>query len=235
MSHPPPYPPPYPQPVRPRTTNGLAIAALVLGVITVLVCWIPYVGLLGAVTGLVGSGLGIAGLVTSRRLRTGAVMASFGLGMSALGAIAAVVITIVFTRALFEGDLNNDDVPEASAGIGEWVTVGDLELRVISVGKCEADGGILGNADCPLDIEVRNTSAEPAYVNGDTVVAVVGSDFQDVDLLPDATGKDVYRIAPGAGQQIEANINTGDASNVIRAVVFFEDSSRTGGVTVSLD
>lgn len=234
MSHYPPYPP-YPQPARTSGTNGLAIAALVLGVITVLVCWIPYVGLLGAVTGLVGAGLGIAGLVTSRRLRTGAVMASFGLGLSAVGAVAAVVVTIVFTQALFDGELNDDDVPPAAGGIGEWVTDGDLDFRVVSLGECEVDGGVLGNADCPLEIEVRNGSDEPAFVDDDNVVGVVGSDFQDVDLLPDADGKDVYRIAPGATQPIAADINTGNVSNVIRAVVFFEDPSQDEGVTVSLD
>ncbi len=62
----------------PQPTNGLAIAALVLGIVSVLIVWIPFVGLFGtllAIVGLVlgilalrragGKGLAIGGIVTS--------------------------------------------------------------------------------------------------------------------------------------------------------------------------
>lgn len=46
----------------PQPTNGMAIASLVLGIVSVLVVWIPIVGLLGTMMALVGLVLGILAL-----------------------------------------------------------------------------------------------------------------------------------------------------------------------------
>ncbi|MCF8504219.1 MAG: hypothetical protein K9G59_04830 [Caulobacter sp.] len=53
-----------PQAVTPglAPANGMAIASLVLGIVSVLVVWIPIVGLLGTMMALVGLVLGILGL-----------------------------------------------------------------------------------------------------------------------------------------------------------------------------
>jgi hypothetical protein len=60
---------------RPAQTNGPAIASLVLGIIGVVTCWIPFIGLVVSIVGLVlasigmkridSKGLAIAGLVLS--------------------------------------------------------------------------------------------------------------------------------------------------------------------------
>lgn len=62
----------------PQPTNGMAIASLVLGIVSVLIVWIPFVGLFGtllaiiglvlgvlALKGISGKGLAIGGIVTS--------------------------------------------------------------------------------------------------------------------------------------------------------------------------
>ncbi|MES2034492.1 MAG: hypothetical protein V4466_09970 [Pseudomonadota bacterium] len=62
----------------PRPANGLAIASLVLGVISVLIVWIPIIGLFGTLLALVGLVLGILGLkgVTGRGLAIGGIVTS---------------------------------------------------------------------------------------------------------------------------------------------------------------
>lgn len=46
----------------PQPSNGLAIASLVLGIISVLITWIPLIGMLGTVLAVVGLVLGILAL-----------------------------------------------------------------------------------------------------------------------------------------------------------------------------
>lgn len=46
----------------PQPTNGLAITSLVLGIVAVLITWIPVVGLLGTLMALIGLVLGIIAL-----------------------------------------------------------------------------------------------------------------------------------------------------------------------------
>lgn len=47
---------------QPQPTNGLAIASLVLGIVSIMFVWIPIIGLLGTVMALVGLVLGILAL-----------------------------------------------------------------------------------------------------------------------------------------------------------------------------
>lgn len=46
----------------PRPTNGMAIASLVLGIVSVLFVWIPIVGILGTLMAVIGLVLGILAL-----------------------------------------------------------------------------------------------------------------------------------------------------------------------------
>lgn len=76
-----------------QQTNGLAVAALVVGVIALVICWVPFVG---ALTGIVGLGLGIAALVRSSRLGgNGRGAAVAGTVLSGLALLAGIVITSI--------------------------------------------------------------------------------------------------------------------------------------------
>ncbi|RDI61522.1 DUF4190 domain-containing protein [Nocardia pseudobrasiliensis] len=87
------YPPPPGQPWQEQKGRGLAITALVLGIIALLSCW-TIVG--GILFGLVGVIFGIIALVKSRRgTAAGGGMAVAGLVLSLLGLIAAIVITAI--------------------------------------------------------------------------------------------------------------------------------------------
>lgn len=80
-------------------SNGLAIAALVVGIIALLVSWIPFLGLIG----LLAMGFGYLGLSRARRLGGGRRMAVSGLvigGLSVLAGIGWVVAPARFSEAL---------------------------------------------------------------------------------------------------------------------------------------
>lgn len=79
----------------PQPSNGLAITSLVLGICSLLIVWIPIVGLLGTLLALVGLVLGILALQKpgGRGLAIGGIVTSAisivltVLGFLALGAI----------------------------------------------------------------------------------------------------------------------------------------------------
>lgn len=96
--YPPPPPSDYPappgEPYRPQGQGrGLAITALVLGILAILSC--PTV-LGGVLFGLLGLVFGIIAVVKARRgTAGGGVMAWFGLSLATLGIIAGIVIGVV--------------------------------------------------------------------------------------------------------------------------------------------
>jgi hypothetical protein len=78
--------------------NGMAIAALVVGIASLLICW-P--------AGLVAIGLGIAGLKRAGSMQgKGKGLAIGGIVTGALGAVLGVVILFVFVIAA--DDVNNE-------------------------------------------------------------------------------------------------------------------------------
>lgn len=81
-----PQPGAYGEPYSTRPKNGLAVVALVFGIVALLVCWIPVVGLVLAVVGLI---LGIVGLRRARK----------GLATNRGVALGAVVVGVVATVA----------------------------------------------------------------------------------------------------------------------------------------
>src|SRR3954470_3833353 len=114
----PPYGPPpggYPQyggqqPPGPLKGSGLAIAALVLGIIAVLLCWVPIVNNFAAILAVVGLALGIPALISARRgKRTGSGLAVASVILSVL-ALVGVVATQAFYSSVIDDvtdELNN--------------------------------------------------------------------------------------------------------------------------------
>ena len=94
---PPPYGPPAGQP--PTKGAGLAIASMVLGILALLLSWIPIINNLAAVLALVGLGLGIPALISARRgTRRGTGLAITGLVTSVLALVLVVVTQLFFAQ-----------------------------------------------------------------------------------------------------------------------------------------
>jgi hypothetical protein len=92
--------------VPPARRNGMGTAALVLAIIGLLICWIPFVGFLGLVLGLVAMILGFIGRGRANRGEAnngGIALGGIVLGFLAIvGAIAAAALWFfVFKEAGF--------------------------------------------------------------------------------------------------------------------------------------
>jgi hypothetical protein len=120
------YPPQVPQqfqPPQPQLTqppaqkgNGLAVAALVLGIIALVFCWIPFLNVLSIILGLIGLGLGVPGLLGARRgRRSGKGMAITGIILSVVAVIAAIAISAAATVAVDDA-LSGTEVSTSTDG-----------------------------------------------------------------------------------------------------------------------
>ncbi|TFV64548.1 DUF4190 domain-containing protein [Geodermatophilus sp. DF01-2] len=101
MSHPPQAPyqpyPPVPQYEQPKRGAGLAVASMVLGIIALLLSWVPIINNLAAVLAVVGLGLGIPALLRARRGTHG------GKGLAITGLVTSVValVLVIATQFLY--------------------------------------------------------------------------------------------------------------------------------------
>lgn len=80
-----------PLPAAPAGKNGFAIAGLVLGIVTMVFCWVP---ILVWVLGAAGLALSIVGLVKSNN-KGGKGKAITGLILSAVGAVIGIFVTVI--------------------------------------------------------------------------------------------------------------------------------------------
>jgi hypothetical protein len=121
----PPYGPPpggYPQyggqQPDPRKGSGLAISALVLGIIALFLCWVPIVNNFAAILAVVGLALGVPALISARRgKRTGSGLAVASVILSVL-ALVGVLATQAFYSSVIDdvtSDINNSGDAESSA------------------------------------------------------------------------------------------------------------------------
>ncbi len=86
----------------PKPSSGFAIASLVLGILALLNCWIPFVGVVGLVLGVVGLVFGIVSLVrVGRHLASGKGMAIAGTICSSFAIVVALLMSI-FSFMLLE-------------------------------------------------------------------------------------------------------------------------------------
>jgi hypothetical protein len=89
--------PPYPYPPAPPPASGMAITSLVLGVLAVMFCWIPFVGVVAWPMCLAGGGFGIAALGPTRRGDvTGHGLAIAGLVCSAVALVVCLLYLAFF-------------------------------------------------------------------------------------------------------------------------------------------
>src|SRR4051794_23763781 len=102
MQQPPPYAYPPLQPQRQKGA-GLAIAALVLGIVALLLSWIPIVNYAAVILGVTGLALGTIGIFKSQRI-----MSIIGSALSLLAIIVSIVVFASFANAVDDAvaDLN---------------------------------------------------------------------------------------------------------------------------------
>lgn len=171
------YGPPQPPPPR---GNGMATAALVLGILTIVFAFIPVAGIFVAIPlGVIALGLGIPGLIVSGKRRSGRGTSIAGMVL----AVLAFILAGVMTAAVFGG---GDSGPSASqpvtasqpkaqdkaatAGIGDKVTDGNLTFTVTGVDTAQTVGEDFLATDAQgkfviVNLAVENTGNESATFN----------------------------------------------------------------------
>jgi hypothetical protein len=92
------YPPPPFQPYpQPKTGNGKATAGLVLGIASIVFFWLSFFDAIPIVLGLI---FGTLGLSEARRSGSGRGQAIAGIVCAAIGAVLAIVLTVVILTRL---------------------------------------------------------------------------------------------------------------------------------------
>lgn len=237
--HLPPPPPPGPgfgPPFVRPPSNGLAVAALVLGIIALAVAVVPLVNLVGIVLAVAGVVLGVAGLVQGRRVGRRTAMAGWGLGLSLVAVVVSAVVGFWTLRYL--GDLlDTVDPPEPTAEVGEWFTTdgGDLSVRVTSL-TCEppVDDPTASADECRFTFDARNESEHTISLNDVTVKSVLDGDWGSVDLRDPADGAVSYSsivLEPGDEKTVDGDVWRG--SRRLDGLVFdANDASSHSAVVV---
>ncbi|MCU1569685.1 MAG: hypothetical protein JWR33_426 [Naasia sp.] len=158
----------------PRRANGLAIAALALGIIGLVLAFLPVVGVFGGFLAFVGLVLGAIALFLKGRAKGMAIVAVV---VSAIALIASIVIAFAYTAALVasvDDSLSNTPSVIASASPGA------------SAAPADENASDLG------------TRANPAPLG--TTVSIEGGDGIDWEVTPTSSALDVTDQVKAANQ-----------------------------------
>ncbi len=190
------------QPATPSTRTGLAVTSLVGGIVAVVGCWIPYLGLGSLLPGLLAGGLGLAVLRAVRRGRAGGRgMAIAGLVTSSVAVVVAVTVTVAavvgaggpsaarqsLLLGVEEGLAQEREqlLTGPAAALGSQQDVGGFVVAVTSaetIESAEVDavtGEVLSSVDYVLmDVSVANASGAWADPQEDLLFVVVEGDRQ---------------------------------------------------------
>lgn len=107
--------------------NGFAIAGLILGIVTMVFCWVP---ILVWVLGGTGLALSIVGLVKSK-VKGGKGQSITGLVLSAVGAVIGVFVIIIWGSAMYINNARRaaDSVRRHNADIEDYADELEEELE----------------------------------------------------------------------------------------------------------
>lgn len=170
-----------PSPASPATgpTNGLAVAALVVGIVAVVTGWIPFWGLLVGATAVTlgilglkkahGKGMAIAGIIT------GGIGALWGLLVAVFFTLAIVMsanTANTFQEAIQEEGKQNQSLIDAQKDFNKGQTANFAnmyEVKVNSVEKNFEAGRTYqpetGNQFIRVNITLKNISDKPEYID----------------------------------------------------------------------
>jgi hypothetical protein len=173
----PPYGPPpggYPQyggqQPDPRKGSGLAISALVLGIIALFLCWVPIVNNFAAILAVVGLALGVPALISARRgRRTGSGLAIASVILSAL-ALVGVLSTQALYSSVIDGvtnDLSNS-VPSKPSSSDR---TGDAESSAAAEADASAAAAAVLSLGQPGELAEYTVTVDSVTPNGNDIVA----------------------------------------------------------------
>ncbi len=200
--------------------KGLAIAALVLGIVALLGCWVPVIGFFFAFLGLIAIGLGVAGAVQASKGRAGGKgMAITGAVLGAVSIVLSILAFVLFLSVFdsgvsaFEEELSSYEASvSAPAESTEDILANNLEVEF---GELE----VTGDSDFPdtrLPVTLTNTGSSAATFTV-SLSAMSGGTEVDTDILFTDT------LQPGASETQDAFEFALDAEQLSTATVEVSD------------
>lgn len=173
----PPYGPPpggYPQyggqQPDPRKGSGLAISALVLGIIALFLCWVPIVNNFAAILAVVGLALGVPALISARRgRRTGS-----GLAIASVILSALALVGVLSTQALYSSvidDVTNDLSNSVPSKPSSSDRTGDAESSAAAEADASAAAAAVLSLGQPGELTEYTVTVDSVTPNGNDIVA----------------------------------------------------------------
>ena len=174
----PPYGPPpggqaqYPGPQQPgpRKGSGLAISALVLGIIALFLCWVPIINNFAAILAVVGLALGIPALISARRgKRSGSGLAVAGVILSVLALVGVFATQAFYGSVIDEVTKDFDD----SASLPPSAQPGDAESSADAEASAnaEADAAAVLSLGQSGQLTEYAVTVDSVTTNGNDIVA----------------------------------------------------------------
>jgi hypothetical protein len=158
--------PPAVVPPAPKTSNGLATAAMVLGIIGVVLAIVPLLGVVGAVTGGVGLALAVPALILARQRNVGTGKAVTGLVLGIASIMVFVLVTgatVAAVDSAVKGAEKEVAAQQDKSASSDTSAAG--ELKDIELGRPERDP-FLG---ATVEVTVTNGSSKTSDYFGDVV------------------------------------------------------------------
>lgn len=222
MFHPPQVPYGYTVvgPIPPKRSNGPGLAALILGIVSVVLAFIPLVNIFAFFTGTAGIIVGIIGLVLADRPRK---QAAWGTGLSAASMVLAFLMFFVYTFGFIfavggaiEESTRNLPTYEATPLPSETLTPITPAVEPLALGTV---------------VQLSDTTGEPAFdatVSAsvldatDAVMAVAGNPdapagFQWAMVTVDVTSRSDAAYAPAVDVVVEFVTEDGEVFNRLDA------------------
>ncbi|WP_448070867.1 DUF4190 domain-containing protein [Georgenia yuyongxinii] len=187
------YPQQYaPQPPYPasRPGSGMAIAAFVIGIVALLLAWIPVINVISIVGGIVAVVLGVIAVrKVARGEGGGKGLAVTGIVLAGLAIIGSILINVVFGAVLTEIDKTvQRELGSASAVVEEEVAAGDAEAA-LDAAESAAAAAVDGEAAPAGDALPLGQSAEM----GEYTVAVDAVNLNANEVMADPS---LFNSAP---------------------------------------
>lgn len=184
--------------------SGLATASMVLGIIAIIGCWIPFLNIFSIIMGFIGLALGIPAFIVLLTKKKGS------MGKTIAGLILCLITVIVgINMNNAAGKAVNDSVDEINGNKTEDILKNEIE---VNFGTYTTDGNEYYESG-KLEATVKNkTDDVQSYT-----ISVEALDSEGVRITTDT----IYANDLGAGQTAKYDIfSYGDVDKLKTAVTF---------------
>jgi hypothetical protein len=203
-----------PPPAPPAPSNGLGTTALVLGILSILLAFVPILGFVSYPLAILGIVFGLVGLRrVGRRVATNRGVALAGLISSVLGFVLVIVSTVAYVGALNAGVQGVNDSLNAVHNITYKASSSSGGAVIVSYTQGKNGSGSQTQAKSPWSVDTT--------VTGSVAVLTVSSSFDinspnkqegvTCSIIDRDTGKTLATntVPPSGGATVSCTANLG--------------------------